>query len=133
MRMTYRLNKAQFDNVVKLAGPARYKHFIARIADWQQVWTLKQSDGFVTFGDDEGHICVPLWPHADYAMALTVGEWATCVPVDIDLDSFKEKWLPGMTRDNYHVAVFPTPNQKGVVVPAARLAEDLNEELAKIE
>jgi len=131
--MTYALNKAEFDNVLKLAGPARYRHFIARIADWQQVWTLRQPDGFVTLGDDEGHICVPLWPHADYAMAFAVGDWSTCVPVDIDLDSFKEKWLPGMTRDSYLVAVFPTPSQKGVVVEPARLADDLNEELAKIE
>lgn len=131
--MTYNLNMAQFDNVLKLDGPSRYNHFIARIADWQQVWTLKQPDGFVTLGDDEGNVCVPLWPHADYAKALAVDDWSTCVPVDIDLDSFKAKWLPGMARDNYLVAVFPTPNQKSVVVSPARLAEDLNEELAKIE
>jgi hypothetical protein len=53
--------------------------------------------------------------------------------VDIDLDSFKEKWLPGMAKDSYLVSVFPTPKQKGVVVPPARLTEDLNEELTKIE
>jgi hypothetical protein len=53
--------------------------------------------------------------------------------VDIDLGSFKQKWLPGMAKDNYLVAVFPTPNQKGVVVSPARLADELNEELAKIE
>jgi hypothetical protein len=131
--MTYQLNKAQFDNVLKLPGPARYNHFIARIADWRQVWMLKQSAGIVTFEDDEGNICVPFWPHADYAKALAVDDWATCVPVDIPLDSFKEKWLPGMAKDDYLVAVFPTPNQKGVVVPPERLSEDLNEKLAKIE
>ena len=131
--MTYQLNRAQFDNVMKLAGPARYAHFIARIADWQQVWTLKHSDGFVTFGDDEGHICVPLWPHADYAKALAVDDWATCVPVDIDLQSFKDDWLPGMAMKDYLVAVFPNANQKSVVVTPGRLADDLNEELAKME
>lgn len=131
--MTYKLNRAQFDSVLKLPGPEWYKHFIARIADWQQIWTLKQPDGFVTLGDDEGHICVPLWPHADYAKELAVGDWSTCVPVGIDLGSFKEKWLSGMAKDGYLVAVFPTPNQKGVVVSSARLAENLNEELAKIE
>lgn len=131
--MTYKLNRVQFDSVVKLAGPERYKHFIARIADWRQVWTLKQPDGFVTLGDDEGHVCVPLWPHADYAKALASGDWTTCVPVNVDLDSFKEKWLPGLLRDKYFLAVFPTPDQKGVVVSPERLAADLREELAKID
>jgi hypothetical protein len=131
--MTYNINKAQFDAVIRLSGPDRYKHFISRIADWQQVWTLKQPDGFVTMGDDEGHVCIPLWPHPDYATALGTGEWATCKPEEIDLAPFRNKWIPGMIRDNYFAAIFPTPQEKGVVVSAKRLQEDLAEELARIE
>ena len=131
--MTHPMNKAQFDSVLRLPGPGRYKHFIARVADWQQVWTLKQPDGFVTLGDDEGHVCVPLWSHPDFAKALAVEEWATCVPTEIDLEPFQQKWLPGMAAAGYLVAVFPTPDQKGVVVSPGRLEKDLNEDLARIE
>jgi hypothetical protein len=127
------MNKSQFDAVIRLPGPDRYKHFIARIADWAQVWTLKQTDGFVTMGDDEGHVCVPLWPHPDYAAALATGEWSACRPEEIDLVSFKDKWINGMIKDGYFVAVFPTPQEKGVVVSPERLQEDLTDELSRIE
>jgi Protein of unknown function (DUF2750) len=94
---------------------------------------LKQPDGFITMGDDEGHICVPLWPHPDYAAALATGEWSACRPDEIDLESFKDKWINGMIKDGYFVAVFPTPQEKGVVVSPERLHEDLAEELSRIE
>ena len=131
--MTYKMNSKQYEQVIALPGPERYAHFITRVADWQEVWTLKQSDGFVTLSDNEGNYCVPLWPHRDYAMTLAIGEWSDCSAESIDLDSLLEKWIPGMIRDGYKIAVFPTPNQKAVVVSPERLNDDLGIELEKME
>jgi hypothetical protein len=127
------MNSKQFDQVIALPGPERYAHFISRVADWQEVWTLKQPDGYVTFGDDEGNYCVPLWPHHDYAMTLATGDWSNCSAESLDLDSLLDKWIPVMIRDGYKIAVFPTPKQKSVVVSPERLNDDLKTELEKME
>jgi len=35
-----------------------------------------------------------------------------------------EKWIPGMSQDGRFVAVFPTPNEKAIVVDPWRLKDD---------
>jgi len=131
--VTYKMNKTQYEQVISLPAQQRFDHFISKVADWQEVWTLKSPEGFVTMGDDENHVCIPLWPHPDYAIALAKDSWSTCQPEMIDLESFIKRWIPGMTKDNRLAAVFPTPLQKGVVVSSALLKEAILNELQNYE
>ena len=50
--MTYEMNQHQFKQVVKLPAQKRYNHFVAKVADWEELWTLKSPEGYVLFGDD---------------------------------------------------------------------------------
>ena len=127
------MNQAQFDRVVSLLAHERYAHFISKVADWQQLWTLRSPDGFVMLGDDSDQQCIPIWPHPDYASALAKDSWSDCSPEELDLESFMSKWLPGMTKDNRMAAVFPTPEDRAILVDPQRLAEDLSAELEQYE
>jgi hypothetical protein len=71
---------------------------------------------------------MPFWPHAAYADALAADEWRDSDPKAIELSEFLTKWLPGMANDRLHAAVFPTRDQKGVVVDPLRLKRDLESE-----
>jgi hypothetical protein len=66
----------EFAAVSALPGPARYAHFIGQVADWEEVWGLRGSGGWVLAADDDGRQLMPIWPHARYAEACAVGEWA---------------------------------------------------------
>lgn len=129
----YKLNQQQFAAVLRLPGDERYRHFIARVADWEEIWALKSEDGFVSLADDEGHACLPVWPHPDYAVALATEDWSGSSPSLIKLAHFLEKWVEGMSRDGVHVAVFPNRAGRGVVVAPDRLKSDLETELEKSE
>jgi len=59
--------------------------------------------------------------------------WAGRTPRAIDLDEWLDKWMPGMERDGFRVAVFPTPRHGGVSVTPGRLREDLRDELELME
>ena len=131
--MTYEMNQAQFDQVVSLPAEDRYSHFVSKAADWRQLWTLKGADGFVLSGDDSSQQCVPIWPHPDYAAALAKGSWSDCSPAEIELEAFMSRWIPGMIKDNRMVAVFPTPEEKAIVIDPQRLHEDLSAELEQYE
>lgn len=131
--MPYQMSKPQFEQVLSLAAEPRYQHFIAKVADWQELWTLRGPDGFVMLGDDAGREYVPVWPHPDYAAALATGDWAACAPERLELEAFLTRWIPGMAKDNLKVAVFPTPQAKGVVVEPQRLQADLAVELEQYE
>ena len=131
--MPYKMNKPQFEQVVSLPATQRYEHFVSKVADWQELWTLKGAVGYVLFVDNEGYECIPVWPHQKYAYALANGKWSDCIPERLNLESFLTKWIAGMTKDNRKVVVFPTPHEKGIVVDPSRLQGDLQRELEQYE
>ena len=126
--MPYRLNEQEVRTVSSLEGPDRYSYFIKRVADCEELWTLKAPDGYVLMGGKEETPHVPLWPHPRYAEICAKGEWLNTVPVPISLLEFLNKWVPGLHLDGRLVAVFPLPTGKGVSVDPVRLADDLREE-----
>jgi len=127
------MNDQEFEAVSNLAGNRRYAYAIKKIADWGIVWSLGADDGWVLAGDAEGSEVVPIWPHPQFAAACALGSWVGNAPRPIELAAWLEKWIPGMMRDQRRVAVFPTPTNKGIVVSATRLKDDLEAELSLIE
>jgi hypothetical protein len=125
--MSYVANGKEVAAVFKLSGPERYSHFVRRVADWGEIWSLDDDGGWKLLGDDAGGELVPVWPAAAFARALCVGEWAGCRPRAIPMDDWLEKWTPGMARDGRKVAVLPTPEGRAVAVEPERLAADIRE------
>ncbi|HTE18405.1 MAG TPA: DUF2750 domain-containing protein [Armatimonadota bacterium] len=130
--MTWEMHPKEFASVVALPGPERYEYFIKRVADWESIWGLYQ-DGWFLMGDAEGRAVFPVWPHPRFAEAIATGDWDGAVAREISLDDFREKWLPGMTREGKSVAVFPVPPRQSVPVSPERLTRDLEVELADME
>ena len=116
-----------------LSAQKRYDHFIGKVADWEELWTLKSSDGFVMFSDASGHECVPVWPHPDYAAALANDSCEDCVQERLELKHFLDKWIPGLIHANRMLVVFPTTNNKGGVIHPESLKEDLLKEVQQYE
>ncbi len=120
-------------SVLQLDGQKRYLYWIKKVADEEVVWSLWQEGGWALAGDDEGRQLVPVWPHQRYAALCAQDVWAGHAPKPIALDAWIERWIPGMERDGRLVAVFPTPEDRGVAVEPARLGADLREESANYE
>jgi len=51
----------------------------------------------------------------------------------IPLKDWIEKWIPGIAADGRKVAVFPLPNDKGVVVEHQPMLRDIQAALAEYE
>jgi hypothetical protein len=131
--MSWKINEKEAQSVISLPAESRYTYFVKRVADWAEVWSLAGDDGWVLAGDDEGHEVVPVWPHSTYAQQCAKDQWAGSQPKAIDLNAWLEKWTPGMERDGRLIAVFPTPENNGIVVDPSRLKMDLEEERQEME
>jgi Protein of unknown function (DUF2750) len=131
--MTWRMHDKEFESVLSLPGPRRYEYFVKRVADRGTLWSLGSDTGWALTSDDDGNEIVPVWPHERFAQAYASQEWQEKRPRSLELAEWMDKWLPGMMRDHRLVAVFPTPEGKGVVVTPERLRDDLEEELSRIE
>ena len=134
--MTYKLRQKERDALLNTPDSARYKYSIGRIADWQEVWSLHGSTGWVLAGSPESGESIPVWPHRDFAQIFAVGEWNATTPKGIGLADWLDKWIPGLMRDGRSVTVFPvaiSTGLHGIKVSPERFRDDLSEELSRIE
>jgi hypothetical protein len=123
--MIYQVNDKELESVLALPAPKRYQYFIGKITDWQELWSVANADGWVLMRDNEGNELVPVWPAQRFASACCVEDWTTNAPKRIALSDWLSKWTPGMSADGRRTAVFPTPNDQGIV----RTAEDLKRDI----
>ena len=131
--MAWTPRPAEITALLSQPGPARYQYFLAKAADQETIWSLWQEEGWALAGDDQGRQLVPVWPHEKYAQACNARAWAGYEPKAIEMDAWLARWIPGMTRDGRLVAVFPTPNDRGVVVEPTQLEADLRAKLAEFD
>lgn len=124
-RMVYRLSKKEMEAVSGLNVEARLKHFVKRVVDWEEVWSLRNAEGWVLSQALSGQEAAPFWPHLAYAEACAKNEWAGCEPHAIKLEAFMGKWLPGLAKDQKLVAIFPTPISGGAIVPPELVLQEL--------
>ncbi|OUS23962.1 hypothetical protein A9Q99_25750 [Gammaproteobacteria bacterium 45_16_T64] len=113
--MPYKLTDKQFTSISKLSEEQRYDYFMRTVARWEEVWSLHSPDGWVELSVDDGQVCLPVWPHPDFAKAWAVSEWSDCKPKAIKLDVWLERWTPGLQDDDTVLAIFPVNEGEGVI------------------
>ncbi|RYF31929.1 MAG: DUF2750 domain-containing protein [Comamonadaceae bacterium] len=121
--MSYRLTHQEMESVSRLSQEARLEHFIKRVIDWEEIWSLRNDSGWVISQTDDSNIVAPFWPHPEYAKQCAVDEWSDTEPAVIELGVFLDKWLPGLWKDGRLVEVFRTPKQNGGVMTPTALRE----------
>ena len=134
--MSYEVNDIEYVNVISLEAPKKYVYFVKIVCDWEEIWSIGDDDGWVLMGDNEGHVCVPVWPAERYAQEFCIRDWQTQRPKVINLDDWIHNWIPGICEDNKNIAVFPTLGdykEKGIVVTPQKFSESIEIELEKYE
>lgn len=118
------LSQVQIDAILRLAGPARYEHFVKQVADWEEAWGLYR-DGWALAGTSDGKQVFPLWPAREYAALCGRDEWAGYEPAAIPLADLIDGLLPSLDKDGVLPGVFYTPSDKGVTPTVRQLLDDL--------
>ncbi|HLJ56594.1 MAG TPA: DUF2750 domain-containing protein [Chthonomonadaceae bacterium] len=134
--MSCLLTYALHDAMARCPAADRYVQFVKRIAESAEVGGLRNDEGWALAADPAGCECVPIWPHPRFAKDCAVGEWQDAEPARVVVETWTERWLPGISSDGRQIAVFPLPScavDHGVVVSAESLGEDLRAELDRIE
>ena len=118
------IHDKEFAALTGMSAPDRYSVFIDRVADWEEVWSLRSENGWCLMADDSGVEMIPVWPHERFATTFASNN-SQEQAASIALHDWLDKWLPGMLKDGRQIAVFPVPSGHGIVVSPARLMADL--------
>ena len=132
---TWEMNDEEFRAVSALPAGERYNHFVKQVADWEWIWVLEQEDGsgLVQSLDDEGVSYVAVWPHPRYAEACADADRSGTVPAGFEVHEWVLEILPQLAAEGTRLAVFPTREHKGFIVPAEGMREDIESELSLYE
>lgn len=131
--MPYRMNAQQYDSVLALSGRDRASHFVGKVADWEQLWGVRNEEGWLVPETPEGLAYFPVWPHPEYAQSIADAHFPGHVATEIGLSDFLSEWLPILEKDGVKVAVFPNREWEFWVMEPGDLAESLAEEAAQYE
>jgi Protein of unknown function (DUF2750) len=81
--------------------------FYRDVAQTRTVWTLRDAGGYPAPKNHEGSALSPSGhrAHERERIVSTVAAYAGFDVVEVPLDTFIEKWLPGLEEDGLHVGV----------------------------
>ena len=102
-------------NLAKQSAEQRLNYLLKQVNEQLKIWILTDEHGCVILKSDDED-CVPIWPAEEFAAAWADGEWATCQPQAISLETWQSRWTPGLTDDEVSIAVFPNQFEEGVVL-----------------
>lgn len=112
------------DQILQMSADKRYTYLLKEVRQQQQIWILTDDDGCVIL-TTEDEDCVPVWPAQEFAQNWATGEWAQCLPKAITLNDWANKWTSGLTDDEVSIAVFPNPEEEGLIVSPHDFDADL--------
>jgi hypothetical protein len=127
-----RTSDKEVQAVSRLGGPARFDHFVKRVADSEIVWAL-WDQGWALMATDDGTKVLPLWPAREYAELHCVADWVNYEAREISLDELLDELLPRIARDKVLLGVFPIPEGRGVTVTVEQLSALIRKELQNYE
>ena len=119
------ISPSKQDELLALEAEARYRYALKQAVAGEELWGLRDDEGWATVGDEGGAVYLPLWPHGEIAALCATDAWAAYRPEPIRLAELLAAWLPSLAEEGWGIAVFPTPAMAGVHVGSDELRGDL--------
>jgi hypothetical protein len=126
------MHPSKIDNILNLSAEDRYGYFIRKVADFEEVWLIKDQDGYAIFGDQENKTTIGVFPEKEFAELFLTDTWSNCVLESKDLNVFME-WLDKLENDKIQLAGFPNKDLKAIVVEPKEMKSHLLFELQQYE
>jgi len=123
---SWEIEEEEVRHLFALPAGARAVTFFQLAADWDEVWGLKDAAGWITGRSTDA---LPLWPHSTFAEACARGDWAGSMAEALPVTELLEDLLPLLAEDGLGVAVFPSPDDQGVVMTPDEFRDRLEKEL----
>jgi len=118
------------NELMQMPSEQRYAYLLKEVVSSKEVWILTDEHGCVMLNSDDED-CVPVWPSQACAQYWASGDWSHCNPKAISLQDWLERWTSGLEGDDVAVAVFPNPNEEGLVVFPDVFDDDLRKQISK--
>ena len=123
------MNIKEIEKVSSLQPLERYKYFMKKIADNEQIYTLiDENNNYVTSVIDDYEL-FPIWSSKEFANLCKINGWESFVVKQLDFDILENEIFDLIGDSNYLINVFPVYDKTGFIVDLNEFANDLKNEL----
>ena len=126
------MNPNKLKSILNLSSEDRYGCFIRKVADTEDVWVIKEGDEFVTLGDNDEQVTIPVFTEKEFAELLLTDNWSNCTAETLEVHDYME-WLDKLQQENVKIAAFPNHDFNAVVVEPEEMKNHLLYELQQYE
>ncbi|MCH4828200.1 MULTISPECIES: DUF2750 domain-containing protein [Flavobacterium] len=123
------MNAKEIKNVSVLQPIERYKYFIKKVADYEELWTIVDVNGDYALSDIDDKTLISFWSAKEFINSNLEEGWKECTPKKLTLDDLEDEIFDLIASKNYLIDVFPVNGKSGFVVDLDEFARDLSEEL----
>lgn len=127
------MNQKELENVMKLAPLERYKYFIKKVADFEELWTIVDENGEYVIASVDDKILISFWSAQEFISSNLNEDWSDCKPFKLSLDDLADKVLDYIAENGHLLNIFPINGRSGFVVDLEEFSNDLAQELKKYE
>ena len=110
--------------IMQLNVEKRYQYLLQEIAKHNAIWILVDDDGCVMLRSDDED-CVPIWPSREFAEYWATLDWSNCKALEVSVNDWKKKWTDGLIADDIQIAIFPNPDEAGLVIFPDEFEQDV--------
>ncbi|MDD5184091.1 MAG: DUF2750 domain-containing protein [Paludibacter sp.] len=123
------VNPKEIESVTSLVPIERYRYFLKKVADSEELYLLEYENGEYATSELDGNILIPLWSAKEFAELCRINGWGKCNIKEISLENFEDELIDIITESSYLINVFPVFEKTGFIVDVDEFALDLSDEL----
>ncbi|OMH25277.1 hypothetical protein BGP75_26115 [Motiliproteus sp. MSK22-1] len=131
--MPYRLEDGQLESLLALSSEERYRHFLEKVADWEQLWGARDEQGWLVQATSTNQAYISLWPHPAFATDAIRRHFPGNFEEEIDFEYLLNEWLPLLKQENIKISIFPDRQWHSVLVDVEKFESDLRQEMKKYQ
>ena len=126
------MNPHQLRNVFSLPAAERYGYLIRKVADFEIIYLITDSNGdCVRLGADKLET-IPVWPEEEFAQQFLTSEWRNYVIKEMSIYDFID-WLDTLDKAEIQISGFPNLQLNTVHVSVVDMKNHIIHELNQYE
>ena len=121
------------EELYSLDCESRYDYTLSQVVEEREIWILiNGNEEFLKiYSEDEAFEYLPIWPSENLATLYAKGE-SGLEAKSLSLPKFLKDWVPGLTKDQLEIGVFPGLDATVWVTEAEDFKNDIQEELSNL-
>ncbi len=127
------VTQKEINSVLAQDKKVQFEYLIKRVADFEEIWLINDSNGLVLLEAETNQFVLPVWPFKEYAELFCVEDYKECIPEAVSLYDFLEEDLISLKENKCQIGIMPVYQKPSVVVTTEIFVSAIIAELEKYE